>query len=146
MATSPDARRPPGCSIPGTPSTFSRRRSVSDTAALLFACILAADHKLMGAAIDLLGPRMMFGNIGSHEAFLRRKLEEQQQAAELQQAIDLQSRRFMGLQILDLKRGHHHLGSPVAPPLALRQTDGIGNGNAIHLEDAAIQGFTLLTS
>ena len=88
----------------------------------------------------------MFGNIGGHEAFLRRKLEEQQQAAELQQAIDLQSRRFMGLQLLDLKRGHHHLGSPVAPPLALRQTDGIGNSNAIHLEDAAIQGFTLLTS
>uniref|UniRef100_A0A453KCK7 RRM domain-containing protein n=2 Tax=Aegilops tauschii subsp. strangulata TaxID=200361 RepID=A0A453KCK7_AEGTS len=86
-----------------------------------------------------IGPRMMFGNIGSHEAFLRRKLEEQQQAAELQQAIDLQSRRFMGLQLLDLKRGHHHLGSPVAPPLALRQTDGIGNSNAIHLEDAAIQ-------
>ncbi|XP_048529514.1 zinc finger CCCH domain-containing protein 23-like isoform X1 [Triticum urartu] len=86
-----------------------------------------------------IGPRMMFGNIGGHEAFLRRKLEEQQQAAELQQAIDLQSRRFMGLQLLDLKRGHHHLGSPVAPPLALRQTDGIGNSNAIHLEDAAIQ-------
>ncbi|KAE8768645.1 Zinc finger CCCH domain-containing protein 22 [Hordeum vulgare] len=82
-----------------------------------------------------IGPRMMFGNTGSHEAFLRRKLEEQQQAAELQQAIDLQSRRFMGLQFLDLKRGHHHLGSPVA----LRQTDGIGNGNAVHLEDAAIQ-------
>lgn len=34
---------------------------------------------------------------------MRRKLEEQQQAAELQQAIELQNRRFMGLQLLDLK-------------------------------------------
>jgi hypothetical protein len=46
---------------------------------------------------------MMYGNIGNHEAFLRRKLEEQQQAVELQQAIELQSRRLMGLQLLDLK-------------------------------------------
>ncbi|KAM0878757.1 hypothetical protein ACQ4PT_034691 [Festuca glaucescens] len=80
-----------------------------------------------------IGPRMMYGNIGNHEAFLRRKLEEQQQAAELQQAIELQGRRFMGLQLLDLKsRGHHHLVLPVG----LRQQ---ADGNAIHLEDATIQ-------
>jgi hypothetical protein len=93
-----------------------------------------------------LGPRMMYGNIANqHEAFLRRKLEEEQ-AAELQQAIELEGRRFMGLQLLDLKsRGHHHLGS--GAPMPLRQaTDGKGsgingNGNASHLEDAiCIQG------
>jgi hypothetical protein len=38
----------------------------------------------------------------ANELLLRRKLEEQQ-AAELQQAIELQSRRLMGLQLLDLK-------------------------------------------
>uniref|UniRef100_A0ACD5Y4D1 Uncharacterized protein n=2 Tax=Avena sativa TaxID=4498 RepID=A0ACD5Y4D1_AVESA len=97
-----------------------------------------------------IGPRMMYGNIGSHEAFLRRKLEEQQQAAELQQAIELQGRRFMGLHLLDLKsRGHHHqLNSPVGPR---QHTDG--NGNAIHLENATIQdhkmssgGHAMMTS
>ncbi|KAG6483524.1 hypothetical protein ZIOFF_060172 [Zingiber officinale] len=34
---------------------------------------------------------------------LRRKLEEQQQAAELQQVVELQGGRLMGLQLLDLK-------------------------------------------
>ncbi|XP_038988280.1 zinc finger CCCH domain-containing protein 53-like isoform X1 [Phoenix dactylifera] len=50
------------------------------------------------------GPRMLYSSSSSsHEAILRRKLEEQQQVAELQQAIELQGRRFMGLQLLDLK-------------------------------------------
>ena len=90
---------------------------------------------------------MMYGNIGNqHEAFLRRKLEEEQ-AAELQQAIELEGRRFMGLQLLDLKsRGHHHLGS--GAPMPMRQatdgkgSDSNGNDNASHLEDAIsiIQG------
>ncbi|KAH7672404.1 CCCH zinc finger domain-containing protein [Dioscorea alata] len=39
----------------------------------------------------------------TQEALMRRRLEEQQQAVELQQAIELQGRRFMGLQLLDLK-------------------------------------------
>ncbi|ONM16202.1 hypothetical protein ZEAMMB73_Zm00001d003136 [Zea mays] len=39
----------------------------------------------------------------ANELLLRRKLEEQQQAAELHHAIELQSRRLMGLQLLDLK-------------------------------------------
>ncbi|KAG8063512.1 hypothetical protein GUJ93_ZPchr0003g17553 [Zizania palustris] len=39
----------------------------------------------------------------ANELLLRRKLEEQQHAAELQQAIDLHSRRLIGLQLLDLK-------------------------------------------
>ena len=94
----------------------------------------------------------MYGNMANHEAFLRRKLEEQQQAAELQQAIELEGRRFMGLQLLDLKsRGHHHLGlgSPVGAgsPMSLGQADGKGSGNhgnggnASHLEDVTgIQG------
>ncbi|KAL6635283.1 hypothetical protein ACP70R_027954 [Stipagrostis hirtigluma subsp. patula] len=92
-----------------------------------------------------IGPRMMYGNIANHEAFLRRKLEEQQQAAELQQAIELQGRRFMGLQLLDLKSRGHHLGSPAGSPMSLGQTDGKGsvNGNAIHLEDLTIQANKL---
>uniref|UniRef100_A0A804NYF7 Nucleic acid binding protein n=1 Tax=Zea mays TaxID=4577 RepID=A0A804NYF7_MAIZE len=80
-----------------------------------------------------------------------RKLEEEQ-AAELQQAIELEGRRFMGLQLLDLKsRGHHHLGS--GAPMPLRQaTDGKGsgingNGNASHLEDAiCIQDKRMMSS
>lgn len=49
----------------------------------------------------------MLYNISSQEAILRRKIEEQQQAAELQQAIELQGRRFMGFQLLDLKTRNH---------------------------------------
>lgn len=45
---------------------------------------------------------MLYGN-SSQEMLLRRKLEEQQQATELQQAIEMQGRRFMGLQLVDLK-------------------------------------------
>ncbi|TKV98955.1 hypothetical protein SEVIR_8G007600v4 [Setaria viridis] len=86
-----------------------------------------------------IGPRMMYGNIANHEAFLRRKLEEQQQAAELQQAIELEGCRFVRLQLLDLKSRGHHLGFPVP----LGQADGKGsingNGNAVHMEDVTIQ-------
>ncbi|KAG2614644.1 hypothetical protein PVAP13_3NG234628 [Panicum virgatum] len=62
-----------------------------------------------------IGPRtMMYRNIvANHEAYLRRKLEEQQQAAELQQAIEMEGRRFIGLQLLDLRSRDHHLGSPM---------------------------------
>lgn len=49
----------------------------------------------------------------NQEALLRKKLEEQQQAAELQQAIELQRRRIMGLQLLDLKA--RNLSSPAVP-------------------------------
>ncbi|WVZ88197.1 hypothetical protein U9M48_034743 [Paspalum notatum var. saurae] len=83
-----------------------------------------------------IGPRMMY----NHEAFLRRKLEERQQAAELQQAIELEGRRFMGLQLLDLKSsrgGGHHLGGSPMPPLPLGQAaaDGKGAGNGVNWED-----------
>uniref|UniRef100_A0A453ANC2 Uncharacterized protein n=1 Tax=Aegilops tauschii subsp. strangulata TaxID=200361 RepID=A0A453ANC2_AEGTS len=47
--------------------------------------------------------RMLQHSNSANEMLLRRKLEEQQQAVELQQAIELQSRRLMGLQLLDLK-------------------------------------------
>ncbi|KAG1371420.1 Zinc finger CCCH domain-containing protein 22 [Cocos nucifera] len=50
-----------------------------------------------------LGARMLYNSNSSQELLLRRKLEAQQQEAELQQAIELQNRRFMGLQLLDLK-------------------------------------------
>ena len=46
----------------------------------------------------------------------RRKLEEQ---ADLQQALELQSRRLMGLQLLDIKKQHHRAlstGSPIPSP------------------------------
>jgi len=51
---------------------------------------------------------MMYRNIvANHEAYLRRKLEEQQQA------IEMEGRRFIGLQLLDLRCRDHHLGSPM---------------------------------
>uniref|UniRef100_A0A0D9VTL0 C3H1-type domain-containing protein n=1 Tax=Leersia perrieri TaxID=77586 RepID=A0A0D9VTL0_9ORYZ len=50
-----------------------------------------------------LGARALQHSNSANEIMLRRKLEEQQQAAELQQAIDLHSRRLIGLQLLDLK-------------------------------------------
>ncbi|BAF11916.1 zinc finger CCCH domain-containing protein 22 isoform 2 [Oryza sativa Japonica Group] len=50
-----------------------------------------------------LGARMLQHSNSTNEMMLRRKLEEQQQAAELQQAIELHSRRLMDLQLLDLK-------------------------------------------
>ncbi|EEF48928.1 zinc finger CCCH domain-containing protein 53 isoform X2 [Ricinus communis] len=68
-----------------------------------------------------LGARM-FQN--TQEMLLRRKLEEQ---AELQQAIELQGRRLMNLQLLDFKNHNHHqflhglsTGSPVPSPTPSR--------------------------
>lgn len=62
------------------------------------------------------GARMLYN---TQEMLLRRKLEEQ---VELQQAIELQGRRMMNLQLPDLNdRMHHHhrslsVGSPVPLP------------------------------
>uniref|UniRef100_A0A804R9F8 Zinc finger CCCH domain-containing protein 46 n=1 Tax=Zea mays TaxID=4577 RepID=A0A804R9F8_MAIZE len=82
-----------------------------------------------------IGPRMMYGNIANHEAFLRRKLEEQQQA------IELEGRRFMGLHLLDLKIRGHHLGSSPATTVVGQGEGGkgSGNGNAVQLEDVIVQ-------
>ncbi|KAF5469780.1 hypothetical protein F2P56_010341 [Juglans regia] len=61
-----------------------------------------------------LGARMFYT---AQDMLWRRKLEEQ---ADLQQAIELQSRRLMGLQLLDIKKHNHHpalsTGSPVPSP------------------------------
>ncbi|CAO2140673.1 unnamed protein product [Urochloa humidicola] len=97
-----------------------------------------------------IGPRMTYGNIANREAFLRRKLEVQQQAAELQQAIELENQRFARLQLLDLKSRGYHLGSPVGSSMPLGQVDGKGsvngNGNAVNLEDATIQDNKMSSS
>ena len=56
----------------------------------------------------------MFYN--TQDMLWRRKLEEQ---ADLQQALELQTRRLMGLQLLDIKKQHHRAlstGSPIPSP------------------------------
>ncbi|CAL4897103.1 unnamed protein product [Urochloa decumbens] len=87
-----------------------------------------------------IGPRMMHGNIAKRETFLRRKLEAQQQAGELQQAVELEGQRFVRLQLVDLESRGYRIGSPIP----LGQADGKGsingNGNAVHMEDVTIQG------
>ncbi|KAG2552200.1 hypothetical protein PVAP13_9KG094000 [Panicum virgatum] len=67
-----------------------------------------------------LGARMLQHSNSANELLLRRKLEEQQQAAELQQAIELQNRRLMGLQLLDLKArtAASATSSPLPTPIA----------------------------
>ncbi|OMO54480.1 hypothetical protein COLO4_36466 [Corchorus olitorius] len=64
-----------------------------------------------------LGARMFYN---TQEMLLRRKLEEQ---ADLQQALELQGRRLMNLQLLDFKNNHHpqfhpglSTGSPIPSP------------------------------
>ncbi|CAL4911866.1 unnamed protein product [Urochloa decumbens] len=86
-----------------------------------------------------IGPRMMYGNIADHEALLRRKLEAQHQAAELQQAIELEGQRFVRLQLLDLKSKGYHLGSTNSLGQANSTGNINGNGNAVNLEDFTIQ-------
>ncbi|CAN6325339.1 unnamed protein product [Urochloa humidicola] len=65
-----------------------------------------------------LGSRMLQHSNSANELLLRRKLEEQQQAAELQQAIELQNRRLIGLQLLDLKARSTATASPLPTPTA----------------------------
>ncbi|XP_061352429.1 zinc finger CCCH domain-containing protein 53-like isoform X2 [Gastrolobium bilobum] len=60
-----------------------------------------------------LGGRMFYN---TQDMLWRRKLEEQ---ADLQQALELQSRRLMGLQLLDIKKQHQRAlstGSPIPSP------------------------------
>ncbi|RDX73082.1 Zinc finger CCCH domain-containing protein 53, partial [Mucuna pruriens] len=60
-----------------------------------------------------LGGRMFYN---TQDMLWRRKLEEQ---ADLQQALELQSRRLMGLQLLDIKKHHQRAlsaGSPIPSP------------------------------
>nr|KYP59561.1 Zinc finger CCCH domain-containing protein 46 [Cajanus cajan] len=59
------------------------------------------------------GGRMFYN---TQDMLWRRKLEEQ---ADLQQALELQSRRLMSLQLLDIKKQHHlalSSGSPIPSP------------------------------
>ncbi|TVU37198.1 hypothetical protein EJB05_10501 [Eragrostis curvula] len=65
-----------------------------------------------------LGARMLQHSNSANEMLLRRKLEEQQQAAELQQALELQSRRLMSLQLLDLKSRSPAPPSPIGVPFS----------------------------
>ncbi|CAI9769745.1 unnamed protein product [Fraxinus pennsylvanica] len=72
-----------------------------------------------------LGLRMFYNN---PDMLWRRKLEEQ---ADLQQAIELQNRRFTGLQLLDIKKNSHHrtlstgtiISSPTHSPSFLNQNN-----------------------
>ncbi|XP_019413003.1 PREDICTED: zinc finger CCCH domain-containing protein 53-like isoform X2 [Lupinus angustifolius] len=60
-----------------------------------------------------LGGRMFYN---TQDMLWRRKLEEQ---ADFQQALELQSRRLMSLQLLDIKKQHHRTlstGSPIPSP------------------------------
>ena len=68
----------------------------------------------------LSGARMLQHSNSANEMLLRRKLEEQQ-AAELQQAMELQTRRLMGLQLLDLKprSSPSPIGMPFSPTRAV---------------------------
>ncbi|KAH6837040.1 CCCH-type zinc fingerfamily protein with RNA-binding domain-containing protein [Perilla frutescens var. hirtella] len=86
--------------------------------------------------IDLpFGSRMLFN---TQEMMLRRKLEQE---AELQHAIELQGRRMMNLQLMDLKNQQHHnhhllqglrAGFPMSSP---RQSQFVMNQNFIAAND-----------
>ncbi|WOL06819.1 zinc finger CCCH domain-containing protein 53 isoform X2 [Canna indica] len=86
--------------------------------------------------LQQLGARMLYSDSSTQELLLRRKLEEQQQALELQQAIELQARRFVNLQLLDLKNrslfsAPSSINSPIisAPPsITIPTTDSSSNG------------------
>ncbi|XP_004303082.1 PREDICTED: zinc finger CCCH domain-containing protein 53 isoform X2 [Fragaria vesca subsp. vesca] len=73
-----------------------------------------------------LGARMFYN---SQDMLWRRKLEEQ---AELQQALELQSRRLMGLQLLDVKKHHHRALSASSPINSPTQSPSMFNQNFLH--------------
>ncbi|EXB97909.1 Zinc finger CCCH domain-containing protein 22 [Morus notabilis] len=88
-----------------------------------------------------LGARMFYN---SQDMMWRRKLEEQ---AELQQALELQSRRLMGLQLLDVKKHHHRAlstSSPIQSPTQSHNLftqslvlSSIQNGSELPLENCS---------
>lgn len=86
---------------------------------------------------------MLYNSNGSQELLLRRKLEVQQQEAELQQAIELQNRRFMGLQLLDLKTRSHSSSMATStistpPTITIPSLDSRSNGGS--QEDSPSEG------
>ncbi|XP_064977943.1 zinc finger CCCH domain-containing protein 53-like isoform X1 [Musa acuminata AAA Group] len=87
------------------------------------------------------GARTLYNNnssSGQELLLLRRKLEEQQQVLELQQAIELHARRFMNLQLLDLKNRSLSSSTPssinspaihAAPAVTIPTADTMSNGS-----------------
>lgn len=80
----------------------------------------------------------------THEMMLRRRLEEQQ--AEFQQAIELQGRRLMNLQLPDLKNdgmyNHHHLRSfsvGSSAPIPIRANHNLSNHRIFSPSEAISQ-------
>ncbi|KAH9611520.1 hypothetical protein KSS87_008465 [Heliosperma pusillum] len=74
------------------------------------------------------GGRVMYS---TQEMLLRKKLEEQ---ADFQHALELQERRLMNLQLLDLKNHQHHgsIGSSTPPPNLSSQ---VSNGFSLDLSE-----------
>ncbi|GFP83715.1 zinc finger CCCH domain-containing protein 22 [Phtheirospermum japonicum] len=82
-----------------------------------------------------LGARMFYN---TRYMLWNRKLEEQ---ADLQQAIELQNMRLMGLQLLDVKRNSHHhrtlsTGVVVSPPTTFSPTSFGENGSIETVNEA----------
>ncbi|XP_074575192.1 zinc finger CCCH domain-containing protein 53-like [Curcuma longa] len=86
---------------------------------------------------DLLRART-FCNSSSPELLLRRKLEEQQQAAELQRAIELQGRRFMDLQLLD----HKNRSISSAPLAFINSPTSFTANQSVNNVDSSCNGST----
>jgi hypothetical protein len=62
----------------------------------------------------------------ANELMMRRKLEDEQQAAEFQHAVELQSRRLMSLQLLDLKS---RVAAAAAASTAMTPTTTVANAS-----------------
>uniref|UniRef100_A0A0E0MJ26 RRM domain-containing protein n=1 Tax=Oryza punctata TaxID=4537 RepID=A0A0E0MJ26_ORYPU len=84
-----------------------------------------------------IGPRILYRDMASHEAFLRMKQDEQQRVTELQR------RCLMRLPLLNLQNWGHRLSSPMGSHVPLGQIDNRynvnGNDNPIHLEEVTIR-------
>ncbi|KAG6490844.1 zinc finger CCCH domain-containing protein 53-like [Zingiber officinale] len=87
--------------------------------------------------LDLLGARM-FCNSRSQELLLRRKLEERQQAAEVQRAIELQGRRFIDLQLL----GHKNRSIASAPLAFINSLTSFAANQPVNNVDSSCNGST----
>uniref|UniRef100_A0A0E0F235 AtC3H46-like PABC-like domain-containing protein n=1 Tax=Oryza meridionalis TaxID=40149 RepID=A0A0E0F235_9ORYZ len=84
----------------------------------------------------VLGPRILYRDMASHEAFFRMKQDEQH-------ATELQRHCLMRLPLLNLQNWSHHLSSPMGSNVLLGQVDNKyninGNDNPIHLEEFTIR-------
>ncbi|KAK4788598.1 hypothetical protein SAY86_019917 [Trapa natans] len=94
-----------------------------------------------GESFDHVGPRLLNS---THEMMLRRSLEEQQ--AEIQQAIELQGRRLMNLQLPDLKNdcmyNHNHLqGLPIgsSTPIPIPTNHNLSHSRVYRISEAIDQ-------